>query len=291
MTTKQIIRQRLNSAKNIMNITKAMEVVATVQFRKLQHRISTFRFFKDRLAEMVKRLQLSPPEQIIHPLFNVRPVKKTALIIVTGDKGLCGSYNSSVITTAEKFLNERDPESVSLFLLGKKGVDFFSTKKWPIQQSEDHLARVFSEETVKVWSENYLKSFILGDFDEMWIVYTHFYSIIKRETRIAKILPMVTENEIPTKAEIEKPMIDFIFEPSSTQIYNQIIPFFFEVQLEALLLESYASELSSRMVAMKSSAKNAEEMIEKLTLVKNKLRQLSITNEILEITAGAESLK
>ncbi len=285
MSTHHNLKQRLRSVQNIQHITQAMEIVAGVRFRKLIHKIEDFRLYAQKLAELVERLKLNLDAKQ-HPLFQKRDTQRVGVIIVASDKGLCGSYNENVLRQAERFLNTLNSDQVELILFGHKAADYFKNKKWKIKTKNLDFTRKLSESAIQAWSTSYIAAFQNQEFDELWIVYTHFKNILSREVHIDKILPLASN-----QAESDLASIDFIFEPDPAQIYQRLIPYFFYATLQTRIFESYASELSSRMVAMKAATKNADEMIEKLTLIKNKQRQLSITTEILEITAGAEGLK
>lgn len=287
MTTQQTLRNRLHSVDNIMHITQAMEVVSGVRFRKLMSKMEHFRHYANKLSEIIARLKLAA-DTSHHPLFQSRPRQRIGLIIVAGDKGLCGSYNDRILKGAEKFIKTLESEQVDLYLFGNKAIDYFKKKPWNIKQKFSDLSRNLLESNVKEWSEQFISSFENSDYDELWIAFTHFKTILSNEIRIEKILPLENERE---ESPVNSVRIDYIFEPNPEKIYYSIIPYFFYAKIQSILYESYASELSSRIISMKAATKNAEDMIEKLTLIKNKNRQLAITKEILEITAGAEGLK
>lgn len=287
MSTQQSLRLRIRSAQNIKHITQAMEVVAGVRFRKLMNKMEHFRVYSDKFTELVDQLK-SGVGVDEHILFKKRPTQNIGVVVVSGDKGLCGSYNDKLLKEAEKFLKTLPTGQVELILLGNKAVDYFKNKQWKIKRKQPDFTRNLSEGIVRQWSIEYTKSFEKGEYDELWIVYTHYINVLAREVQIEKILPLDVEATSSSKA---KPSLDFIFEPNPATIYHYMIPFFFYAKLHSHLYESYASELSSRMIAMKAATKNAEEVIDKLTLIKNKQRQLNITKEILEITAGAEGIK
>lgn len=285
MTTQQNLKHRLQSTQNILHITQAMEVVASVRYRKLTHKIEHFQFYADKMSEVMSHLQLSSGDES-HPLFQSRLRKKIGVIIVTADKGLCGSYNDNVLKEAEKFLKGFDLKEIELIPIGHKSVEYFKKRAWNIKASVPEFSRQLVDESVKKLSNELIGWFEEEAFDELWIVSTHFKNMLSRKVEVQKLLPLVKP-----EIETQKSAVDFIFEPQAQAIYQEVVPYYFYIKLQSFLFDAMASELSSRMTAMKSAAKNAEEMIEKLTLIKNKNRQLSITREILEITAGAESLQ
>lgn len=285
MSTQQQLKTRIRTATNILHIAEAMEIVASVQFRKLSNRTKNFHVYANKFVEVIGHLKVEDAWNT-HSLFTQRPVKKIGVLIVAGDKGLCGSYNESILKFAEKFLSTQDTQDIELFLIGKKAVDYFKNKKWAIGQTVPHFSRSLNEVHVNQWSKDYLAAFTNHVFDELYCIYTHFLTLLTREPKVEKLLPLPVHNgsAAPTQQEV-------LFEPSLASIYASAVPYYFTIRLLGILYDASAAELSSRMVAMKSSAKNAKEMIERLTLLKNKNRQLMITNEILEITAGAESLR
>lgn len=285
MSTQQSLKARIRTADNILHIAEAMEVVASVQFHKLLHKMGHFRIYSNKLIQLMNQIKLSI-DSVEHFLFEVRPCRRLGVIIVAGDKGLCGSYNDQALKKAEEFLKTIDSEKVDLFLLGKKAVDHFKNKHWKISKSIETLNRSASEDVINQWTKEYIASFEKEEIDELWIISTHYLNVLKREVQLEKILPLEL-SQAKSRAE----SAPFLFEPSPLEIYQKMIPYFFYIKLQLFLMNSQASELSSRMIAMKSAAKNAKEMIDKLVLIKNKNRQMAITNEILEISAGAESLK
>lgn len=284
MTTQQILRKRLTSARNILHITQAMELVAGVRFRKLATKMEHFRFYANKLSEMIEDLKLSTHAD--HPLFQQRPVQNIRVILIGSDKGLCGSYNANLIKESQKFLNRFSPDQISLILIGNKIIDHFKKESWKIEKQISDLAHKLTENDVAALSRELAAGFIQGEFDELWVLYTHFKNVMVKIPQLEKVLPLKNVSASQTRSPI-----NFIFEPTPEMIYTNLIPRFFYTKLHALLFESHASELASRMIAMKAATKNAEEMIDKLTLIKNKNRQFNITREILEITAGAEGIK
>lgn len=296
MINQQTLRKKLASTHNIKHITEAIELVASVKLQKLLQRMEHFRLYATKMIEIVENLT-----QVVkshsHPFFEVRDIKKIGVIIVTSDKGLCGSYNSNLLKHADHFLDQYSHKtSLKLILFGQKSVDHYSKKGYEIQNKYINYNSEINEVYVKTWCDEFIKAFENKVLDEVWIVYTHYKNILVRENKVEKILPMHKEkNEEIQKSnaiEMNEKSVesDYIFEPNAEVIYNKIIPYALYTKMLSLLLESQASELSARVVSMKAATTNAEEMITKLTLIKNKIRQLGITKEILEINAGAEGI-
>lgn len=285
MSTQQQIRNRLTSVHNILHITQAMEVVAGVQFRKVMNKMEQFQFYSKQLTQMMEKLT-NAMEVSQFAICEVRKVERIGVIIIASDKGLCGSYNENLFRAAESFLKTLNPNPVELFLYGHKTLNHFKKGNWPIKKTVFDWARLLSYSNVKEWSKEYVTCFENAEFDELWVVYTHFLNIITKEIRIEQLLPLKQQ-----KSQQESSNHSVLFEPEPEKIYENILPTFFFTKIQATLLDAQASELASRIISMKAATKNAEEMIEELTLIKNKNRQYSITKEILEITAGAEGLK
>lgn len=285
MSTQLILKNRLRSVHNILHITKAMEVVSGVRFRKLMRKIEQFKFYADTLSDIVERLKPSV-DRSHTSLFHARKRRHAIVIIVAGDKGLCGPYNENVFKESERFLKTLPTDQLELVLIGNKAIDHFRHRNWKIKAEIHDYARHLESPEVKKWSMEFLNAYENEEIDEAWVVFTHFKSLLSREAKVEKILPLAEDDphNLPKR-------VDFISEPEPELIHQSILPHFFYTKLQGILFDSYASELSSRMIAMKAATTNAEEMIEKLTLIKNKNRQLSITREILEITAAAEGLR
>lgn len=293
MLNQQALRKKIAATHNIKHITEAIELVASVKLQKLLQKTETFRFYSRQLMQIVENLTQAVGGQT-HPFFDVREVKSVGVIIVAGDKGLCGSYNSNVLKQADHFLEQHSHLQIKLTLFGQKIVDHYSKSAYDIQNKHVNYVSKINEANVKVWSAEFAKSFENHEIDEVWVVYTHYKNILVRETKVEKILPMQKKEvreDVAVKAQknrVETTHSNYIFEPAAEEIYLKIIPSALNTKVQSLLLESQVSELSARVVSMKAAATNADEMITKLTLIKNKIRQFGITKEILEINAGAE---
>jgi F-type H+-transporting ATPase subunit gamma len=289
MSTQQNLRKRLSSIENVKHITEAIELVAGVKFKKLAQKMEYFRTYTNSFSEMIEHLA-SATEDKSHPLLQVREAKRIVVMIIGSDKGLCGSYNAHVFRCAEKFLHEHSSQHIELIVAGRRTVEHFKKEKWPIKESLLDYTRSMNEMSIKEWAEKQITSFIREEFDELWVVFTHFKSILSKEQRVERILPL-QQNQISHFSKESEQPLNYIFEPGPQTIYTTILPYFFYTKMQSLLFESYAAELANRIISMKAATKNADEMIEKLTLIRNKERQYGITKEILEITAGAEGIK
>lgn len=295
MLNQQTLRKKIAATHNIKHIAEAIELVASVKLQKLLQKTEHFRFYAKKLIEIIENLTETVGEQA-HPFFDVREVKSIGVVVITGDKGLCGSYNMNVLKQADHFLEHYSREGVKLILFGQKSVSHYSKSDYHIQNQYVNYVPKINEANARGWSIEIAKSFENRELDEVWVVYTHYKNILVRETKVEKILPMqkkaVKEDSITKekKGQTKNLKSDYIFEPGAEEIYQKVIPAALYTKFQSLLLESQTSELSARVVSMKAAATNAEEMITKLTLIKNKIRQFGITKEILEINAGAEGI-
>lgn len=295
MLSQQALRKKIAATHNIKHIAEAIELVASVKLQKLLQKTENFRFYAKKLIEIVENLTDAVGGQV-HPFFEVREVKNVGVVVITGDKGLCGSYNSNVLKQADHFLEQLSHVQVKLILFGQKCVDHYSKSSYDILQRQVAYSSKINEENVRGWGSEFARAFEDQHLDEVWVVYTHYKNILVRETKVEKILPMQKSGFIELTAvhagkDHNKGIkSDYIFEPAAAEIYLKIIPSALYTKFQSLLLDSQISELSARVVSMKAAATNAEEMITKLTLIKNKIRQFGITKEILEINAGAEGI-
>jgi F-type H+-transporting ATPase subunit gamma len=277
------IKRRLKSVENIKQIAKAMEMVAASRLRRAQTKAKQSLPYTQKLHEILRKV---PSNDFQHPLFEKREVKTIGLLVVAGDRGLCGSYNMNIISEALEFLSEHADKEVKLILVGTKAIDYFQSKKWPIVEQISKWGGKITFPEVQTLAKGIVSRFILKEFDEVWLVYSHFVNVMTREIKVEKFLNIEKlEEDGPKKS------LNYIYEPSAAAIYADIIPRFCITKIQNVLNEAYASELAARVVSMRSASKNADEVKERLILTRNKVRQESITKEMLEITAGAEGLK
>lgn len=287
MATLREIRRKLHSVHNIQKITQAMEMVAASRLRRAQAKAELSRPYFSKLQEMLHQL-IAVARDFSHPLINKREVKKIGFIVIAGDRGLCGGYNQSVFSTTEKLLNNYDSDQVELILFGRKTIDYFTRRKLKIGMKIADWGGKIPYRQIEELTHSLIQKYVNGEFDELWLIYTHYISIAVRKVIVEKFLNI----EIgASEHKEEKNSSNYIFEPGVEGIFAEILPRYCIAKLQSALNESYASELAARIFSMRAATKNAEEMIEKLTLIRNKVRQSGITREILEITSCADSLK
>lgn len=279
MATLREIRKRLKSVENIKQITKAMEMVAAARLRKAQTKAEQSRPYISKMKDMLENLALSAESK--HPMLEQRTVKKTGLFVVAADRGLCGSYNTNIFSTVDKFLKNYNRENVELMLMGKKAIDYYHNKPWKIryQHAEDDEKQNIRQ--IKDLAYQLMSWFVSGELDEIWIIYTHFISILTRKVMVEKFLNI---SQLAKKTTT----LNYIFEPAPEEIFAEILPHYLVSKLHAIFDEAYASELAARIISMRTATKNADDMIYNLTLTRNKVRQAGITKEMLEIINGAE---
>lgn len=283
MSTLRDIRRKIQSVNNIQKITQAMELVAASRLRKAQMKVESARPYALKLKEIFDRLIITSKE-LQHPLISSREVKKIGLVIIAGDRGLCGGYNQNVFNAAEKFLQKYEPDQVELIPVGRKPIDYFETKKWTIPFKIEHWGGKITHSQIKELTETLINFYLNGQLDEIWLVYTHFINMSAREIRVDKFLNIETTPSIPLKD-------NYIFEPDPFTIFAEILPRYCTMKIQSALNDAYTSELAARISSMRAATKNAEEMIEKLTIIRNKVRQSGITKELIEIISGAENLR
>jgi F-type H+-transporting ATPase subunit gamma len=207
------------------------------------------------------------------------------IIVVGADRGLCGAYNSTLFATLDKFLKEVPKEHVELILFGKKAIDYYSKRSWPISQIIPDWGGKISKQSIKTFVEGLIADFLKGKYGSVRIVYTDYRTAMSRQVINEQFLPI-------EKIQYEqKSIAPYIFEPSEEEVLDEILPRYFIAKAQNMLNQSYVSELSARVFAMRAATKNADEMIEKMTRIRNKVRQAGITKEMLEIATGAEAMK
>jgi F-type H+-transporting ATPase subunit gamma len=241
---------------------------------------------------MLSHLAMASSTEINHPYFEIRPVRKRTLVVVTSDKGLCGAFNANVIRKANNWLKESDAAGIAseLLLVGKKGNDFFKRRDWQILNVEADWKGALDYNRARDIVRFLTDRFISGETDEISLIYTTFVSLAKYVVTTQDYLPVPRPEIGEAAGEHLNVNREYIFEPDAEEIYAALMPSYATTKMVTALAESFASEHGSRMVAMNAATKNALEMIDRLTLDYNKARQAQITKELLEIVSGANAL-
>ncbi len=286
------IRRRIRSVKSTQQITKAMKMVAASKLRRSQERVIAARPYARTLgATLASVTGRIPPREDgapAHPLLAQREEKKVVLVVVTGDKGLCGAFNTNVNRAAGAFVREKKKAGVevSLVTLGRKATDFWKRRTVPVLEAKPGLFQRFDYATAAEIARSLAARFTGGEVDAVHVVFNEFKSVISQVVGVKRILPIELG-----ELEAGEGGTDYIFEPGPDVILGRLLPRHVEFQLFRVLLESNAAENAARMTAMESATKNAGEMIDSLTLTYNRARQAKITKELIEIVSGAEALK
>lgn len=283
MLTLRQIKRKIRSAQKTRQITRTMQMVAASRVKKAEGRLYQARPYAKKLDELL--LRLSQTGQYPHPFFETREIKNTGLIIVTSDRGLCGSYNANIIFKAESFLRNLK-NNAKIFLIGKKGFDYFKKRNWEILDKITDLGGQLNYKRVEEITNQITGYYLSGVVDEVYLAYTTFYSALSYKPSIVKFLNIEGSKESGGNKGLE-----YIFEPGAEEIFEKLLPKYVISKIYISLAEAFTSENSSRMMAMSLATDNAEEMIDRLTLVRNKARQAAITKEITEIVTSAEALK
>lgn len=292
MANLNTIRQRIKSVKATQKITKAMQLVAAAKVRRAQMRVLSARPFTQAVVRVLKDAVrvLSPVDLQGLPLLEHRPVKKVAIIVISSDRGLCGSYNTVVFreTLSRIQTLKNEGKQVSLILIGQKAVTFFKSVKIEKLKTYSLLPAIPSVEETKLIAEHAAEDFIQAKVDAIELIGTRFISMLRSEVTNFQFLPVEISEHQPTQPLVPEKL----FEPSVLEVMQlQLIPKYVENTLHQALLEASASELAARMNAMTNATNNAKELISSLTLSYNKARQSGITQDLLEIVGGAEALK
>lgn len=287
MATMRQIRARIRVAKNIQQITKAMKLVAAARLKRAQERAQAARPYAQKMYEVVGSLSAATAGAVEHPLLEQRDVVNTGILIITADRGLCGSYNTAVIRRASELIAEYDPARIKLYVVGRKGNVFFRRRGYNIVEALTINTNAVSFGDATGIARTIRAAFEGGEIDELYIVYTRFISPITQRPTVMQLLPIAP----PASEDKSAPTADYIFEPNPADLLGQLLPRYLVTQVYQALLESVASEHGARLTSMSSATDNAGKMINTLTLSLNRARQAGITKEISEIVGGAEALK
>jgi F-type H+-transporting ATPase subunit gamma len=286
------IRRRIRSVKNTQQITKAVKMVAASKLRRSQDRAIATRPYAATLEATLRAVasHVAPREDgaPLHPLLATRDEKNVVLVVVSGDKGLAGGFNTNVNRAAAAFLREapgRGVTSVSLVALGKKANDFWRRRPVEILKAQAGLAAIGASPAGEI-ARSLAARFVSGETDAVYIVSNEFKSAISQVVRTKKLLPIALDGAADAAGGV-----DYLYEPSAEEILATLLPRFLEFQMYRVILESQAAFFAAQMTAMDSATKNAGDMIDSLTLTYNRARQARITKELIEIVSGAAALE
>lgn len=290
MANLKAIKKRIGTVKNTQKITKAMKMVAAAKLRRAQQAVLSARPFMHKIEEVVRDLssRLSGKELPSY-LRSKAKIREVRIIVFSSNRGLCGAFNSGLLRHAENFIRGLQEQKIrcQLCLIGKKAREYFRMRKYAIPEFHPEWSDNMSFEIAKSIAEKAVNDFNSDEIDECYFIYNRFTSAISSVPTAEKLLPLTTVDA----AKPEPYGIDYIYEPGKTEILHDLMPRYLAGKIHMFHKESLASELGARMTAMDNATKNASEMIDKLTLVYNRVRQAAITSELLDIVNGAESLK
>ena len=289
------IRRRVRAVKSTQQITKAMKMVSSSKLRRAQERILRSRPYAQEMLRVFNNLA-SRTESTRHPLLQEQALGRTLLIVITADRGLAGSFNANVIKGAAEFITTQPKNAgrdIALALVGRKGRDFFMRRGFDVRYEEVGLFQNVKWTHAQTIANTAIKEFLEGDVSSVYLVYNEFRSVMTQRVVVERLLPIAnlggTENADGTRVG-NGDQVDYLFEPTPEELLGTFLPFHVAVQVNRALLESSAAEHAARMTAMDSATRNAREMVDRLTLYMNKVRQAAITREIIEIVAGAQSV-
>ncbi|MGE3705446.1 MAG: ATP synthase F1 subunit gamma [Vicinamibacterales bacterium] len=285
------LRRRVRAVKNTQQITKAMKMVAASKLRRAQERITNARPYAVQMQRVLGGLA-SRVDSSIHPLLTARERtedSRTLVIIVTGDKGLCGSFNTNAIKAGGTYVVESGEKCV-LGLVGRKGREFFVRRNFQVAFEQVGIFQKLRYEDAQDIATLAIESFTSGEVDRVMLVYNEFRSVISQRVVVDQLLPLARADVDGSGAPADAGQVEYLYEPSPQEIFNQLLPRYVEVQVYRALLESNAAFFAAQMTAMDTATKNSAEMISSLTLYMNKVRQAAITREIIEVVSGAAAL-
>ena len=289
MATLQDIRRKISAVKKTQQITKAMNMVAAAKLRGAQQRMENFRPYAEAFSLMLRNLASGVSPEI-HPFFQkADEVKKVGLVLMTADRGLCGSFNVNLINAAQKFKREKEAGGIEVAItcVGRKGRDFFRRRQADMPRFFVDVWNKFDYTNAIAAGRDVMSDFLSGDVQEVYLVHAQFINMAIQRPYMVKLLPIEPE----AAAEEAGPSAEYIFEPPVAQFLEYLLPKYLNTVLYHGFLENSASEHAARMTAMDNASSNCKDMITSLTLVMNKARQAAITKELMDIVGGAEALK
>jgi F-type H+-transporting ATPase subunit gamma len=279
------IRRRIRSVKNTQQITKAMKMVSAAKLRRAQDRVIAARPYAGLLRQVLGNVAAvaALDERVAsHPLLAQRQERRLQVILVTSDKGLAGAFNSNLIKASVKFTQEHPGAQFEFELVGRKGRDYYRKRRAPITGEYLGLATARYQDAQEI-ARKLMERFANEEIDAVYVIYNEFKSVMSQKMTVTRVLPV----EIPRQSQ----PVDYIFEQPPAELLAGLLPRYVEIEIYRALLESAAAEHAARMTAMESATSNAADMIERLTLYMNRVRQASITKEIIEVVSGAVALE
>jgi F-type H+-transporting ATPase subunit gamma len=279
------LRRRIRAVKSTQQITKAMKMIAASRLKRAQDRVVSARPFAQRMLQVLNGL-VTRVEQDAHPLLRIPPQGsgRPLLIVITADRGLCGSFNSNVIKAAGQFIvNETTGRDVALGLIGRKGRDFFRRRGFDVRYEAVGIFQKITFGEAQDIADAAIEDFTSGAAGSVYLIYNEFKSVMSQRIVVERLLPIPRLESDPAAP----PTVDYLYEPTPEEIFRDLLPRHVQVQVYRALLESNAAFFAAQMTAMDAATRNSADMLENLTLYMNKVRQAAITREIIEVVSGA----
>lgn len=281
------LRRRIKSVKNTQQITKAMKMVSAAKLRRAQQKVLAARPYASLLTEMLGSVLSNQSEvssALSHPLLARREEKRILLLLLSGDKGLCGAFNSNALKASQRFLGEHSDASIEFELIGRRGADFYRRRDVSVA---GEWINVFADVDFNVAQEisgKVMERFVAAEIDAVYLIFNEFKNVMTQTIVVSRLLPVKMPDSDGGSRE-------YIYEQKPEEIFRTLLPKYVETNIYQAMVESAAAEHAARMTAMESATRNADEMIDKLTLHLNRVRQASITNELIEVVSGAQALE
>jgi len=285
------IRRKIEAVKRIGQITKAMNMVASAKLRNLQQRLEGFRPYRKKFEEVIDNVLGAGTINIQKvPFLQQREVKKVGIILITADKGLCGAFNSNLIRETEKAISRfhKEGKEVELICVGKKGITYFQKRAKVREAYPSVMGKILMQDARKI-ARSAMMAYLAGEWDEVYVIYGYFINVVRQVPKVEKIIPLSFEKS--SEAEEKKVSYAYIYEPEEEELLSEILPLYINTLIFSAMLETAVSEQAARMTAMDNANKACGDMVKELTLFYNKIRQASITKELMDIVGGAEAIK
>ena len=281
------MRRRIRSVRNTQQITKAMKMISAARLRKAQERAFQSRPYAGLLKEVLESLAARTadlPEEKRHPLLARRPPERILALVLTGDRGLCGGFNTNILRAAERFSGDHKPKRIEFVMIGRKGRDYFRRRSAMIIAEHINIFARLDYSHAREIAAAVIAAYAEEKTDAVYLIYNEFKSVMTQHVVVEQLLPLP---EFRPPAGAVGNQVDYIYEEPPEEIFAHMLPRYIEIQVYRALLESGAAEHAARMTAMDSATNNAGEMIDNLTLRMNRIRQAAITKEIIEVVSGA----
>jgi len=281
------LRRRIRSVKNTQQITKAMKMVSAAKLRRAHEKVLAARPYASLLTEMLGSIlgnQAEDAPALKHPLLARREEKRILLLLLCGDKGLCGAFNSNALKASQRFLGEHSDASVEFELIGRRGADYYRRREASVAGEWINVFSNVDFNVAREISRKVMDRFVAAEIDAVYLIYNEFKSVFSQTIVVNRMLPV----KIPESAGGSR---EYIYEQKPEEIFRTLLPKYVETNIYQAMVESGAAEHAARMTAMASATRNADEMIDKLTLHLNRVRQASITTELIEVVTGAQALE